>query len=139
MVRRTRWLAVMLTVAALGLTACDDDETAATSDVETISTTADEPQTGGSVAHAQAPIEIEITANGFNPPSAEVTVGQGINFNNNDSKPHTIRAPDGHEQVVKAAETFKYRVKGCCAARFTDEKTGAKFKITVNRAVGELD
>jgi plastocyanin len=80
---------------------------------------------------AQAAIEVEITADGFNPASAEVTVGQEINFNNNDSKPHTIIVPAGHEQVVEAGETFNFKDEGCCAATFTDKETGAEFEVTV--------
>jgi plastocyanin len=81
---------------------------------------------------AQAAIEVEITADGFNPASAEVTVGQGINFNNNDSKPHTIIVPAGDEHVVEAGETFNFNDEGCCAATFTDKETGAEFKVTVD-------
>jgi plastocyanin len=80
---------------------------------------------------AQAAIEVEITADGFNPASAEVTVGQEINFNNNDSKPHKIMVPAGHEQVVEAGETFNFKAEGCCAATFTDKETGDEFEVTV--------
>jgi hypothetical protein len=60
-----------------------------------------------------------------------VTVGQEINFNNKNSKPHTIIVPAGHEQVVEAGETFNFNNKGCCAATFTDKETGAEFEVTV--------
>jgi plastocyanin len=80
---------------------------------------------------AQAAIDVEITADGFNPASAEVTVGQGINFNNSDSKPHTIIVPAGDEHVVEAGETFNFNEEGCCAATFTDKETGAEFEVTV--------
>ncbi len=80
---------------------------------------------------AQAAIEIEITADGFNLAWAEVTVGQEINFNNNDSKPHTITGTEGTEQVVKAGETFNFKIDGCCGATFTDKETGGEFEVTV--------
>ena len=75
--------------------------------------------------------EVEITADGFDPASAEVTVGQEINFNNNDAKPHTIIVPAGDERVVEAGATFNFKVAGCCAATFTDKETGAEFAVTV--------
>jgi plastocyanin len=76
-------------------------------------------------------VDVEITAEGFDPASAETTVGQPIEFTNDDSAPHTIVIPDGQEQLVEAGETFTYTGEGCCAATFTDRETGAEFEIAV--------
>jgi plastocyanin len=80
---------------------------------------------------SQRAIDVEITADGFDPVSAETTVGRPIEFTNNDSTPHTIVVPDGQEQLVESSETFTYSGEGCCAATFTDKETGAEFEITV--------
>ncbi len=130
-----RRFATFLTLTTLTFTAaaCGGDEPPATTDPGASGATQSDggaAQVGGA-APARRPIEVEITADGFNQDSAKVTLGQGIDFNNNDSKPHTITPPDGHEQVVETGETFKYRYEGCCAATFTDEETGGKFKMTV--------
>jgi plastocyanin len=131
-----RRFVVFLALVALAFvaTACGDDGQPSES---TVPATPSATQNDGA---AQSTIEVEITADGFNPPSAKVTPRPEINFNNNDSKPHTIVVPAGHEQVVKAGETFTYKEEGCCAATFTDKETGAEFEITVPReATGLYD
>ncbi len=124
--RRFAALLTLLALAFIPVACGGDDEPAAKTDPSN-TTTQDEP--------AKRPIEVVITADGFNPAAAEVLapIGDpGIRFNNNDSKPHTIKFPDGQEQLVKAGATFHYfrEDEGCCAATFTDKGTGAKFQIT---------
>jgi plastocyanin len=85
----------------------------------------------GNSSTTQAAMLVEITADGFKPASAEVSMGHGLNFKNTDSKPHTIIGPAGNEHVVGAGETFSPEGGHCCAATFTDKKTGAEFLITV--------
>ena len=131
-----RRFAAFLTLVALTfiVAACGaDDESPAEIDSGTPGVTQSD---GG----AQSRVEVEITADGFNPASAKVTTVGRIIFSNTDSKAHTIVVPAGHEQAVEAGETFNFKNEGCCAATFTDRETGAEFKITVPReATGLYD
>jgi plastocyanin len=130
-----RRFATFLTLLALVFTAaCEGDgEPSAKIDTGNVGATGATQNDAGvaQTSVSAAPIEVEITADGFDPASAETIVGQELNFNNNDSKRHTIIVPAGDEHAVKAGETFTYKIEGCCGATFTDKETGAKFGITV--------
>jgi plastocyanin len=135
-----RFVALTLIALAFVATACADDDqpSGSTPANPGASQNGETAQASGGAAATQGPIEVGVTANGFDPVSAKVTVGQDINFNNTDSKPHTIEVPSGREQVVAAGETFTYKVEGCCGATFTDKETGAEFEITVSREAAGL-